>query len=1227
MDRVRGFGPWDAGSNPARRIDTKNFMPKKKLLIIFFFCLFVFLFSSKDIAKARVKAFFLECRCSKTGSPGKFNCWKLDRNFNRISQTPAEGYRDRHCGLRYCFGVTTSLLNEIVYPCAPYKNNLSRDHDSHFPGSNQQFFYRCKSRKKGGTYRLDLWDSFQLKFKEVKGEEKECSPKLTCYGTTAGPEFFKPSWKVDNIEGKKPSEYPCINLDSSGPDPGPAPPPGPGPVPVPDPDPDSPDDDKEETDDDEEEKYVHQPGDPAAKMACKCHKDEGTPGETKCTRTGALVPCGRNCDDPTTNNNECCACNFCHIFLLIKRIIDFLSPMAAVVVVVMFLTGGIMFITAAGNPDKITKARKALTSAVIGFAIVLLSWSIVNIVIAFATGHVKGGIATIYGMKWNEINCDPDVPSGVFTPQVPSQEIISGAQEVLLPKIFQEEEKEGVQVEGDIGMERKGIGGVFDKLLAASSGNKTKEPIIERLNEVLLYGKTGFQNARFGSRLNLDFYPQSKPKTSTMGIFHDRETSFIVAVRAGNNVYRFPKSDQWYPEYGFSKAKDPETGQEIKFHGVGIEIQPDRQTMYAVHTDTENNEILYLKSNLISPFSPTKSLEDDDLKMSIAPFFYQEILIYNPTDQKQTGELLVSVDYANRYKKDGNTHILYYKNIDGGGVRALATADLSATWAIGEDNVFKEFYKKGALPGKANIEGDFRPGGIAVKFKVKPGEIIKKVFVYAGYNDKEVIRDEIINNVLKFYYTKFFKNVDEVIKYALLKSNRQEIMRKTTNFINSINNNENFKDPSTRWIFAQALHSYFANTYLLYNSSNPLDIRYYVSEGNCGFLSTVDVAHETGIFEGKFIPWALKLQLEEWKRYNQNNCNFFKLGYGCDGCGLFIQHDMGIGPSEDEKDKKGRVTSIRMYRFTKEGKMAIEENLNYVLLSYWYWKKTGDKNFISDNRIFIKNLLNYVRNRDLNKDGIIETDYCKINKKIEITDELTDEQKESLEASDGTTFDIGDENIALAKENLYISIKSFGAFVAGSEMMAALNDKSAAGAFKEYANNTKKTLESIFDKSYYNEKKYFPISLLSCGDRPSIVTFDGLTYLFLTNSENKQFKDFIKKTGKSLIFNIKQTRQDNGFLLIGKSKRKECNSNNYQSSWLSKTFNAATAVKYLIFRNQIQKEKENLVVEITNKAKELLIERGYFPGYADGWNVVGHKFETLYYYPRGVSIIGIMLVK
>jgi hypothetical protein len=105
-----------------------------------------------------------------------------------------------------------------------------------------------------------------------------------------------------------------------------------------------------------------------------------------------LVPCGGQDEDP---------CTLCHLFVMIKGVIDFLTiGVAAPLVVVMGMASAIMFITAHGNPEWITRARQTITAAVIGFLIVLLSWVIINTVVGLTT---ESGM--IFGKPWHTIEC------------------------------------------------------------------------------------------------------------------------------------------------------------------------------------------------------------------------------------------------------------------------------------------------------------------------------------------------------------------------------------------------------------------------------------------------------------------------------------------------------------------------------------------------------------------------------------------------------------------------------------------------------------------------------------------------------------------------------------------------------------------------------------------------------------------------------------------------------
>jgi hypothetical protein len=107
-------------------------------------------------------------------------------------------------------------------------------------------------------------------------------------------------------------------------------------------------------------------------------------------------------------------------------VISFLSIDVAIpLVAIMAIVSAILFITAHGNPQQITRARQTITATVIGYAIVLGAWIIV-------TGNSAG---TIFGRKWNEIQCGT---GGQQTPRVPVDRAQSKNQKYPESQIFGE---------------------------------------------------------------------------------------------------------------------------------------------------------------------------------------------------------------------------------------------------------------------------------------------------------------------------------------------------------------------------------------------------------------------------------------------------------------------------------------------------------------------------------------------------------------------------------------------------------------------------------------------------------------------------------------------------------------------------------------------------------------------------------------------------------------------
>ncbi len=68
---------------------------------------------------------------------------------------------------------------------------------------------------------------------------------------------------------------------------------------------------------------------------------------------------------------------------VIKKIIDWALYLAAVIAVIFIIYGGFLYITSAGDATQATKGRTSLVNALIGLAMVVLSYLIVQVVYNF----------------------------------------------------------------------------------------------------------------------------------------------------------------------------------------------------------------------------------------------------------------------------------------------------------------------------------------------------------------------------------------------------------------------------------------------------------------------------------------------------------------------------------------------------------------------------------------------------------------------------------------------------------------------------------------------------------------------------------------------------------------------------------------------------------------------------------------------------------------------------
>jgi len=128
-----------------------------------------------------------------------------------------------------------------------------------------------------------------------------------------------------------------------------------------------------------------------------------------------IVPCGRKTDVPDTDINEKARCTICHFFILIDNIVDFLIfNITPPLFLLMLIIGGGMFILASGNPSTITRAKKIITTTLIGVVIIYGAYTLVGLFLQ-AIG-LNTWTKDIYKRWWEDgfftIDCPVELSDG-----------------------------------------------------------------------------------------------------------------------------------------------------------------------------------------------------------------------------------------------------------------------------------------------------------------------------------------------------------------------------------------------------------------------------------------------------------------------------------------------------------------------------------------------------------------------------------------------------------------------------------------------------------------------------------------------------------------------------------------------------------------------------------------------------------------------------------------------
>lgn len=352
----------------------------------------------------------------------------------------------------------------------------------------------------------------------------------------------------------------------------------------------------------------------------------------------------------------------------------------------------------------------------------------------------------------------------------------------------------------------------------------------------------------------------------------------------------------------------------------------------------------------------------------------------------------------------------------------------------------------------------FRPKGYSGgiwDFQLTPSGSANKTLALAAYVGGPVLRvrgDFTYRYIYSDPDEAGFDSVEEVLAYALGPT-RGEVEGKSS-FFDSLLSASYCQGISGELanLIGLSFQNYLINTWWCYNQRG--ERWFSVWEGSsCRFHSTIDVEYNTSWFYFAFWPDLLKVTLQEWASFEKSNAQ-----------GKYLPHDLGWG--------------TEVFGMAYPHDMPVEENANYLLLLFKYWKTTGDNDFLASQSQHIRDYSYFILACDGDGDGLPDLNTA-------------------------NTIDQGTSTVQFSRNQTYLGIKALAALQAAREMATGFSppDNELAAACERRVLLINHTLEERLWKGDHFLVCDDPAVPAGERDAYSIYASNGLLYLLSTGSD------------------------------------------------------------------------------------------------------------------------------
>lgn len=489
----------------------------------------------------------------------------------------------------------------------------------------------------------------------------------------------------------------------------------------------------------------------------------------------------------------------------------------------------------------------------------------------------------------------------------------------------------------------------------------------------------------------------------------------------------------------------------------------------------------------ITPFFPIPEpggAPDSDVKFACCPATFVRLSFDNTDGQKPIrGFFSVSLD-----GKWSPLHAATGGNLHGFSHRESLGF---ATWD--EVETFCSFSVSNGLSKKTRTPNFLLGQAAGLIVNVPAGER-RDIVIALGYF---IGGTATFNRPMKYWYTRYFATLNEVLHYALENADdylAEAALRDRELAMAPLNDEQKF-------LIAHATRSYYGSTEWLDDGGRPCWV---VNEGEYLMMNTFDLTVDMLFYEMRFNPWTVRNVLDKFVA----EYSYFDEVFSPDDTetlypgGISFTHDMGVANHFSPQGHSSyEVSGLDRECFSQ---MTCEQLVNWICCAGVYYTGTLDDDFLRRNRGVLVDCLESLLNRDHpipeKRDGIMKF-----------------ESSRTWPGGEITTYDSLDHSLGQARQNLYLAVKSWAAYLALEYLFDILEMSDAS---RQSAQSAKLCADTIV--GCYDEKLGFiPAVLDGQNDSAIIPGIEGLIFprqMGLDDALNPdgQYGDLIKTLGKHL---------------------------------------------------------------------------------------------------------------